>query len=39
MMMTLVYLLLGFAGITGAAIAKDDFGKLEAPHTEASKEH
>jgi len=23
--MTLVYLLLGFAGVTGAAIAKDDF--------------
>ena len=37
--MTLVCLLLGFAGITGAAIAKDDFAKFEAPNKEASKEH
>ena len=37
--MTLVYLMIGFTGLTGAAIAKDDFGKLEAPHSEASKEH
>ena len=29
--MTLVYLLIGFAGLAGAAIAKDDFVKLEAP--------
>ena len=35
--MTLVYLLLGFAGITGAAIAKDSFVKLEAPKIEASE--
>ena len=35
--MTLVYLLLGFAGITGAAIAKDSFVKLEAPQIEASE--
>ena len=29
--MTLVYLLLGFTGLAGAAIAKDDFVKLKAP--------
>ena len=37
--MTLVYILLGFAGVTGAAIAKDDFARFEAPNKEASKEH
>ena len=37
--MTLVYILIGFTGLAGAAIAKDDFGRLEAPHSEASKEH
>ena len=37
--MTLVYILLGFAGITGAAIAKDDFANFEAPNKEATKEH
>jgi hypothetical protein len=35
--MTLVYLLLGFTGITGAAIAKDEFAKLEAPKEKSSK--
>ncbi len=30
--MTLVYLLLGFTGLTGAAIAKDEYAKLEAPN-------
>ena len=34
--MTLVYLLLGFAGLTGVAIAKDEFEKLGAPSVEAS---
>lgn len=34
--MTLVYLLLGFAGLTGVAIAKDEFEKLGAPSEEAS---
>ena len=29
--MTLVYLLLVFTGLAGAAIAKDDFVKLKAP--------
>ena len=29
--MTLVYLMIGFTGLTGAAIAKDSFVKLEAP--------
>jgi len=32
-------IMLGFAGVTGAAIAKDDFAKFEAPNKEASKEH
>jgi hypothetical protein len=31
MEMTLVYLLIGFTGLAGAAIAKDDFAKLKAP--------
>ena len=35
--MTLVYLLIGFTGITGAAIAKDGFAKLEAPAGKTSK--
>jgi len=34
--MTLVYLLLGFAGLTGVAIAKDEFDKLGVPDTKAS---
>ena len=29
--MTLVYVLMAFAGITGAAIAKDDLGKAKPP--------
>ena len=36
--MTLVYLLLGFAGLTGVVIAKDEFEKLGAPSVEASSE-
>ena len=36
--MTLVYLLLGFAGLTGVAIAKDEFEKLGAPDTKAPGE-
>jgi hypothetical protein len=35
--MTLVYILIGFTGLAGAAIAKDDFVKVEAPSLEASK--
>ena len=35
--MTLVYLMIGFTGLSGAAIAKDSFVKLEAPRIEASK--
>jgi hypothetical protein len=35
--MTLVYLMLGFTGLTGAAIAKDSFVKLEAPSLKASE--
>jgi hypothetical protein len=35
--MTLVYILIGFTGLAGAAIAKDDFGKLEAPGMDASE--
>ena len=35
--MTLVYLMLGFTGLAGAAIAKDSFAKLEAPELEASE--
>lgn len=34
--MTLVYLLLGFTGLTGVVIAKDEFEKLGAPSEEAS---
>jgi hypothetical protein len=34
--MTLVYILIGFIGLAGAAIAKDDFVKLEAPKLGAS---
>ena len=34
--MTLVYILIGFTGLEGAAIAKDDFVKLEAPRMDAS---
>jgi len=34
--MTLVYVLLGFVGLTGAAIAKDELSKLEAPQKEVS---
>jgi len=34
--MTLVYVMIGFTGLAGAAIAKDSFVKLEAPRTEAS---
>ena len=34
--MTLVYVLLGFAGLTGAAIAKDDFDKMRAPNKEVA---
>ena len=37
--MTLVYIMIGFTGLAGAAIAKDDFAKFEAPNKEASKEH
>ena len=33
--MTLIYLLLGFAGLTGVAIAKDEFEKLGAPSVDA----
>ncbi len=29
--MTLIYVLLGFTGLTGAAIALDEFSKLETP--------
>jgi len=29
--MTLVYVLIGFAGLAGAAIAKDDFANIKAP--------
>ena len=29
--MTLVYILIGFAGLAGAAIAKDDFANIKAP--------
>jgi hypothetical protein len=29
--MTLVYVLIGFAGLAGAAIAKDDFANVKAP--------
>jgi|TARA_X000001036_G_scaffold75305_1_gene66864 hypothetical protein len=35
--MTLMYVLMAFAGITGAAIAKDDFAKMKAPKTTATK--
>lgn len=35
--MTLVYLMIGFTGLAGAAIAKDDFVKLEAPRMDASE--
>ena len=35
--MTLVYVMIGFTGLAGAAIAKDSFVKLEAPRIEASK--
>lgn len=35
--MTLVYIMLGFTGLTGAAIAKDSFVKLEAPAVAASE--
>ena len=35
--MTLVYLMIGFTGLAGAAIAKDDFVKLEAPGMDASE--
>jgi|SaaInlV_120m_DNA_3_1039746.scaffolds.fasta_scaffold00009_23 hypothetical protein len=35
--MTLVYLMIGFTGLAGAAIAKDSFAKLEAPGLEASE--
>jgi hypothetical protein len=35
--MTLVYILIGFTGLAGAAIAKDDFVKLEAPGMDASE--
>ena len=35
--MTLVYVMIGFTGLAGAAIAKDSFVKLEAPRFEASK--
>jgi hypothetical protein len=35
--MTLVYIMLGFTGLTGAAIAKDSFVKLEAPAVKASE--
>ena len=34
--MTLVYLLIGFTGLAGAAIAKDDFAKLKAPEVKIS---
>ena len=29
--MTLVYILIGFSGLAGAAIAKDDFANVKAP--------
>ena len=35
--MTLVYVMIGFTGLAGAAIAKDSFVKLEAPRFEAPK--
>lgn len=34
--MTLVYVLIGFIGLAGAAIAKDDFVTLAASKSEAS---
>ena len=36
--MTLVYLLLGFTGLTGVAIAKDEFAKLESANDKDSSE-
>jgi hypothetical protein len=33
--MTLVYMLLGFTGLTGVLIAKDEFDKLGAPRHES----
>ena len=30
--MTLVYILIGFIGLAGAAIAKDDFANVKAPN-------
>jgi len=35
--MTLVYILIGFTGLAGAAIAKDDFANVKAPKLKASK--
>ena len=35
--MTLVYILIGFTGLAGAAIAKDDFANVKAPKFETSK--
>ena len=29
--MTLIYILIGFFGLAGAAIAKDDFANVKAP--------
>jgi hypothetical protein len=34
--MTLVYILIGFTGLAGAAIAKDDFANVKAPKLKAS---
>ena len=34
--MTLVYVLIGFIGLAGAAIAKDDFANVKAPKIKAS---
>lgn len=35
--MTLVYILLGFAGLAGAAIAKDDLANIERPKSKGSE--
>jgi len=35
--MTLVYILIGFTGLAGAAIAKDDFANLKSPKLKTSE--
>ena len=35
--MTLVYILIGFIGLAGAAIAKDDFANVNAPKLKISE--